>query len=104
MAQAPTHKLTPDEAEVVEQAKEQAEAKASSADLAADAAHELLSLAGVPMAPLNAPTQDVLGRDLPADIDKARTQQREAAAIRDTRVQVDVARAQRGLPPKYATK
>lgn len=72
--------------------------------LAAEADAALAELADVPMAALNAPTHDVIGRELPADSDKARAQAREAIQIRDKRVAVDVARTQRGLQPKYATE
>jgi hypothetical protein len=89
---------------ILAEAKAQADAKATAADLAADAAHELAELASKPMVALNRPTEDALGRDLPDDTDAARAQQREAIIIRDQRVAVDVARTQRGLAPKYATK
>lgn len=85
-------------------ARDQANAKLSAAEAAADTARELAELAGTPMAPLNRPTEDVLGRELPKDPDEARIQQREAHAIRDQRVAVDTARVQRGLEPKYADK
>jgi len=86
------------------EAKTQAKANAKAADLAADTARELAELAGTPMAAINRPTEDALGRELPDDVDAARIQQREAVAIREQRVAVDVARVQRGLSPKYATE
>jgi len=89
---------------IVKEAKAQAEAKVAAADAAADTARELAELAGKPMVALNRPAQDVIGRDLPDDVDEARAQQREAVAIRQGRVEVDVARTQRGLPTKYADK
>lgn len=89
---------------IVAEAKTQAKAKATSADLAADTARELASLAGKPMVALNRPVEDVIGRKLPKDPEEARIQEREAIAIRDQRVAVDTARTQRGLPPKYATE
>lgn len=96
--------MATDKDPVVEAAKEQAAERVSAAEAAADAARELAELAGKPMAALNRPTEDVLGNKLPDDPDEARQQQREAVAIRQQRVEVDVARAQRGLAPKYATK
>jgi hypothetical protein len=89
---------------VIAAAKEQADARVSAADAAGDTAHELAELAGTPMVAINRATEDVLGRKLPDDPDKARAQQREAQAIRQSHVEVDVARVQRGLPPKYATE
>lgn len=90
--------------DVTKDAQDQANAKATSSKLAADTAAELAELAGTPMAALNRPVEDVLGRKLAKDPDKARAQQREAIAIRDQRVAIDVARTQRGLPTKYATE
>jgi hypothetical protein len=47
-------------------------------------------------------THDVIGRKLSDDPDKRRAQQREATAIRQGRVEEDVARVNRGLAPKWA--
>lgn len=89
---------------VVQDAQHQADARLAAIEAQADAARELAELADQPMAPLNRPTEDVLGRKLPADPDEARIQQRAAHAERDMRVAVDTARVQRGLDPKYADK
>lgn len=89
---------------IVEAAKDQARVRLNAAEAAADAARELASVSALPMAALNRPTEDVLGNALPDDDAEARIQQREAIAIRATRVDVDVARVQRGLPPLYADK
>lgn len=49
------------------------------------------------------PTHDVIGRKLhPTDDAKRREQQREATLLRQKRVEEDVDRVNRGLPPKYA--
>lgn len=81
-----------------------AEVREDTAKLAADAAGELAKLAELPMRPLNEPAQDALGRPLVGELDERRQQQRAAVAIRQQRVEIDVARVQRGLAPKYATE
>ncbi len=71
---------------------------------AADNARELTELRRQPTVGLNRPPEDVLGRPLPDDPAAAREQRLDAVALRDQRIAVDVARTQRGLPTKYATK
>lgn len=96
----PIEDVIPDKAADTDSGKIAASLKAQ-----AEAREAMAKIETHPPVPLGRPAEDVIGRELDwSDIDKARAQQREATAIRDARVQEDVARVNRGLAPKYATK